>query len=322
MSAASAFSFGASPVRAQALKPLNYGFTSSNASDWAAYVAQKLGFYEAQGLAVDFAITGSAAANAQQLTAGSIDLGGISSTQVIEAIEGGAPLSVVLNRTHTTPYLVVGKKGLHTVKDLKGKTIIVGGPNDVTLVLMNGILAGNGLKQDDVTYTFAGGTPERFAALLSGTVDAAILIPPFSFRAVDQGFAVLAEAIKYFPTFPLDLVATNVHWARAHKDTLEAYLRAYLLGMHWLYQPANRERAIALLSEATKTPNEDAVKTYDAYIKAKVLSQTGLTPLAGMDVVIGTLAKIGMLKPPLPSPAKYVDNQYAEQAAASLRGKI
>jgi ABC-type nitrate/sulfonate/bicarbonate transport system substrate-binding protein len=295
--------------------------TAKNANDWVAYIGDRQGFFAANGVNVAFVVTGSAAANAQQLTAGALDLAGISSSQVVEAVEGGAPLRVVLNRTYTSPYVIVGRKGLHSIKDLKGKMIIVGGPNDVTTILMNGVLAGNGLTPDNVTYTYAGGTPERFAALMSGAVDAAILVPPFSFRATDQGYPQLSTVAQYFPSFPLDLVATNMTWARTHADTLEGYLRGYLQAVRWLSDPANHDRAVAVLVDQTNSLPDDAAKSYDAFVKAKVFNDTGITPLDGLDKVIGILGKIGVLKPPLPPASKYVDNHFVQNAQAELKAK-
>jgi ABC-type nitrate/sulfonate/bicarbonate transport system substrate-binding protein len=170
----------APPVLAQpAPRSIAVGMTAKTASDWGIYIADKLGFFAQNGLKPDLIVTGSSAANAQQLTAGSIDFGEVSTTQLIEAVLGGAPIVSVINRTNNAPYAIIGKKGLTSIAQLRGKTIIVGGPNDITLVFMNTVLAAYNLKPDDVTYTFAGGTGERFAALLSGTVDAAILLPPF-----------------------------------------------------------------------------------------------------------------------------------------------
>jgi len=313
---------GIAVVRAQpALRPLNYGLTSKNASDWIAFASEKLGFFAANGVKPDFVVVGSAAGNAQQLTAGSTDLAGISSTQLIEAVQGGAPLQAVLNRTHTTPYVIVGKKGVTSIRELAGRTIIVGGPNDITTIMMNGVLAGNRMKPDDVTYTFAGGTPERFAALMSGTVDAAILLPPFSFRATSQGYPLLTEVSKYFPSFPLDLVGTNVGWAKTHGDVLEGYLRGYLQGVRWINDPANRAQALTILSEATNTAPDDAAKTYDVYVRGKVYNETGTTPADGMDKVIATLASINAIKPPLPRGSRFVDNSFVEHAAAQLRAR-
>jgi len=300
-------------------RAINYGLTSKSASDWVAFLGEKLGFFTANGVKPEFIVAGSAAANAQQLTAGSSDMAGISATQLIEAVEGGAPLEAILNRTHTTPYVIIGKKGIPSIKALAGKLIIVGGPNDITTILMNGVLAGNGLKPDSVTYTYAGGTPERFAALMSGAVDAAILLPPFSFRATTQGYPLLDNVSKYFGTFPLDLVGTNIAFAKAHPDLLEGYLRGYLRGVRWIYDPANRAQALAILTEATNTNPDDAGKSYDAYVRGRVFNETGLTPADGMDKVLATLLAINAIKPPVPRGSKFIDNTFVEHAAAQLR---
>jgi ABC-type nitrate/sulfonate/bicarbonate transport system substrate-binding protein len=300
-------------------RSINYGLTSKSASDWVAFLGEKLGFFTANGVKPEFVVAGSAAANAQQLTAGSSDMAGISATQLIEAVEGGAPLQAILNRTHTTPYVIVGKKGIAGIKGLAGKMVIVGGPNDITTILMNGVLAGNGMKPENVTYTFAGGTPERFAALMSGAVDAAILLPPFSFRATAQGYPQLAEVSKYFGTFPLDLVGTNATFAKTKSDVLEGYLRGYLQGVRWIYDSANRAQALAILTEATNTTAEDAAKTYDAYVRGRVFNETGLTPIDGMDKVVATLLSINAIKPPAPRGGKFVDNTFVQHAAAQLR---
>lgn len=302
-------------------RQISYGLTSKSASDWVAFLGDKLGFFTANGVKPEFVVGGSAASNAQQLTAGSSDLAGISATQLIEAVEGGAPLLAILNRTHTTPYVIIGKKGIPSVKALAGKTVIVGGPNDITTILMNGVLAGNGMKPQDVTYTFAGGTPERFAALISGAVDAAILLPPFSFRATSQGYPQLADVSKYFGTFPLDLVGTNRNFAKNHPDALEGYLRGYLQGVRWIYDPANRAQALTILTEATNTAAEDAAKTYDAYVRGRVFNETGITPVDGMDKVVATLVSINALKPPAPPGGKFVDNSFVQHAAAQLRSR-
>lgn len=318
---AAALAFPAIAHAQTAPRPINYGLTSKSASDWVAFICDKRGFFTANGVKPEFIVAGSAAANAQQLTAGSSDLAGISATQLIEAVEGGAPLRAVLNRTHTTPYVVVAKKGIASVKELAGKLIIVGGPNDITTILMNGVLAGNRMKPENVTYTFAGGTPERFAALMSGAVDAAILLPPFSFRATAQGYPIVADVSKYFGSFPLDLVGTNVNWSKTHGDVLEGYLRGYFQGVRWLYDPANRAQALAILTEVTNTKDEDASKTYDAYVRGKVFNETGVTPPEGMDKVVATLVSIGALKPPAPRGSKYIDNTFVQNAAAQLRSR-
>ena len=262
---------------------------------------------------------GSAAGNAQQLTAGSLNLGGVASPNLIEAVIGGAPLVTVLARNQASPYDIVAKKGYSSIKELKGKTIIVDAPSGITRLMVDGVLEANGMKSADVTYTYAGGTPERFAALLSGAVDAAMLLPPFSTRAVAQGYPSVAYIPKYFPTLPVDQTATNVNWAKAQTDTLEGFLRGYLQGVRWIYDPKNRAQAVSILSETTNTTSDDANKAYDVYVVGKVFSPTGVTPLPGMGKVLSMLAALGQIPKSYPPASKFVDNHYVELAATQLK---
>ena len=296
------------------------GLTAKTASDWSLYIGEKMGFFAQNGVKPDFIVTGSSAANAQQLTAGSIDIGEISTTQLIEANLGGAPIVGALNRTNNAPYAIVGKKGLNSIAQLRGKTIIVGGSNDITLVFMNTVLAAYKLKPDDVTYTFAGGTGERFAALMSGTVDAAILLPPFSFRAETAGYPELDNVEKYYQRFPFDTFSVRTDWGKKNSDVLVAYLRSVLQSLAWLYDPANKAKAVDTLAEATNVSADDATKTYDFFVtKVKFYNRSGIMTTPELDVVIDALLKSGQLKPPPPAATRFYDNAYAMKAGASLR---
>jgi NitT/TauT family transport system substrate-binding protein len=176
------------------------------------------------------------------------------------------------------------------------------------------------MKPEDVTYTFAGGTAERFAALFSGTVDAAILLPPFSFRAESAGYPVLDRVQKYFPIFPFDTFCARIEYAKKNPDLLTAYAKSILRAVGWLYDPANKAKAIAILAEATNTSADDANKTYDFFLmQAKYYNRTGLMTNEDLAPVISALLKTDQIKPPAPDPARFYDNTFATKANAALR---
>lgn len=323
LSIAIVLAVGSAPaaVSAQgALREISFGLTAKTANEWPEYISESLGFFSGNGLKVDIVYTGSSAAGAQQLAAGALDISEVSSTQIVEAIQGGAPFVEMVAHSEKAPYAVVGKKGVKSLADLKGKTIIVGGPNDITRVFMDKVLAvGGHLKPQDYTYTFAGATNARFAALVNGGVDAAILFPPFSFRAASQGYPVLDEISKYFPIFLFDAFCAQPGWARAHSDILVSFGKAYIQGVLWLYNPANKARAIQILSDATGTTPEDAAQTYDLFVtKLHIYSRTGVPTTAQFAPVLDALVKTGELKPPLPDASKFFDDRYIKQANAAL----
>lgn len=307
---------------AVAAEDVTVGVASNSASNWPLYVALSLGYFEKAGLSVTVVNAGSVAAVAQQLVGGSIDIGDVSSTQTIEAVQGGAPIHAVFNRVSKASYQLIAQKNIKSVAQLKKQLVIVGGANDITRIFTDAMLAADGLKPDEFDYTFAGGTGDRYAALKSGSVAAAILLPPFSFRAIAEGYPSLGSAVTKFPNFPFVGFDANDRWATSHADVLAKFLGANLQAVAWLYDKKNRAQAAEILSKATGTSAEDSAKSYDQQVvQDHVYSRTGRYTSQDEDIVIAALAKLGVLKAPLPPAGKFYDNRYVEAAARAATHK-
>jgi NitT/TauT family transport system substrate-binding protein len=311
---------GALRADAQPLVEVTMALTTRSATDWGLEVAQRQGFFAANGVKVTAIVVGSSSAVAQQLAAGSADVGSVSTTQVVEAIQGGAPIVEVFKNVTTTPYTLIAKKGLTNTSALRGKTIMIGGPNDITRVFMDKILAGYGLSPEDYTYTYAGAPAERYAALLNGGIDATVLLPPVTFQASEAGYPVLDQVIKYFPHFPTSGYAVNVAWAKAHRDIVVRYLRGFQQGVQWLYNPANKARALAILEEADNVTPAVAAKTYDVYVvPGALLPRNGRFDATDFPQVIDTLVRTKQIPAPAPAAGKFYDNSYIDEAMRGLR---
>lgn len=311
------------PAPAQpALRSITVGLTSKTANSWANFVAERYGLYTANGIKVNEVIVGVNSGVAQQLTGTAFDLGEVTTTQMVLAIQGGAPLMSIMNAGSGVPYYLIGKKGLTTVAQLKGKLISIGGPSDITRPFADTILERAGLKPDDWTYTYAGASTTRYAALVAGAIDATLLAPPIVFRAIAEGYPVIDNVPKYFPNFPYVTWAVRPAWAKEHADLLVSFIKAELQAARWLYDPANKQKALALLAEETNTTLDDASKSYDVFItNERYFSQTGTFGPDGFTRVVQTMLKAGMMPPPAPPATKFYDNTYAERANAELRGR-
>ena len=149
---------------------------ANTANLWPLYIAQKNGYFNAVDINPEMVFSQSNASVIQQLAANSYHIApsaGI--VDPIRAIEKGAPVSILRILIQSPPYALLARSSIKTIKDLKGKTIIIGGAKDVTRIFTERMLAPNGLKSGDYDYIFAGATSARFSALQSGAVDAAIL---------------------------------------------------------------------------------------------------------------------------------------------------
>ncbi len=144
----------------------------------------------------------------------------------------------------------LAKPAIKSLKDLKGKTIMIGGAKDVTRIFTERMLEPNGLKSGDYDYIFAGATSARFSALQSGAVDAAILTVPFNFYAESAGYTNLGFTFDYIPDMPFAAMAVNRTWATANPKVVERFLGVIQKGVVWFEDPANHAEAVKLMVRA------------------------------------------------------------------------
>src|SRR5579862_5435682 len=106
---------------------------ATSANLWPLQIALKNGYFDDAGIKIDLVFAQSNASVIQQLAAGSYSVApsaGI--VDPIRAIDKGAPVGLVRIVIQAPPYALLAKPEIKTVEGLKGKTIIVGGPADVT----------------------------------------------------------------------------------------------------------------------------------------------------------------------------------------------
>ena len=68
------------------------------------------------------------------------------------------------------------------------------------------------------------------------------------------------------PPFPYTGLSARSEYARQRPAVVVGMLKARCRALHWLYNPANRGRAIEILVSQTKTSNDDAARTYDELV--------------------------------------------------------
>jgi len=314
----SAIALQGAPAFAQVT--IEHGTVFLSSTDWAGFVADAKGFLEEQSLKVDTIATHSSSGAVQQLAAGAIEIASSGMPDHLRGIAEGAPMKMFMNQIGTPPYTLYGKSSIKTVQDLKGKKIIIGGPRDVTRYYIETLFKKEGLAPSSYDYVYAGATSDRFAALVSGGVDAAILLPPFSFEAKKRGFTDLGNVQTVLSDFPFTVYSYDTNWAKTHRKELVGYAAALLKAKAWLYDTKNRQEAAEILSKYTKSSLADSLENYDFYINdLKAVSRDGVISEASYDKMMGVLVGWGELKPPIPPFAKFYDASVIADANALLK---
>ena len=211
----------------------------------------------------------------------------------IRAIDKGAPIAIVRLEAQSPPYALVAKSTIKSLKDLKGKVISLGGPKDITRIYVERMLAPSGIKPGDFDMVFAGATSARTQALLSGAVDAAILLPPFNFQAVAQGYNELGRTVDFAPELPFSGTVVNLAWAKAHQDLLIRLLAAHAKSIAWFEDDRNRAEAVKMMVEASKLKPEEVEKSYDFFRKGRFFEPTGKISRKKIGALVDALVGLG-----------------------------
>jgi NitT/TauT family transport system substrate-binding protein len=289
-------------------------------------VAQSQGFFTKRNLTVDYNVAGQSAASCQQLLAKAADIGECSLNDMIQADQSGAHLLEVMNQTNTAlQYGVMVRAGINSWSDLKGKTIIIGGPKDNTAYYFRLLARSNGLKDSDYDFTYAGASGARYAALKSGAVDAALLSDPTWRQAQDSGFKTLdtlvpkyLNVINYAGGGPV----ISPDWAKAHPDVVERFIAGLLEANAWVYNPANKQATYDAVHEKLNLDPAAFEQVYQSsVIDSKQWSLDGSIDPNGITGVMKGLVDIGSMKEPLPPATNFYDAQYLAAAQKLLAAK-
>jgi NitT/TauT family transport system substrate-binding protein len=279
---------------AMALEKLVGGIAGQNSpTTWPYSVAMAKGMLAKHGMEFDIVYGQSASNILQQLVGGSVDL--VVSTSVNEPIHAaakGAPVGILRIVGRVPPYAVEAQKDIHSLKDLKGKTVAIGGLTDITRVYFERMLEPNGIHWGEYDVITIGSTTARFAALKSGAVAATMLLPPFNFKAEAAGYNNIGLVVDHAADLPFTASVLSLSWAAKHPDLARGINQAFDEGLKWLDDPANKEEAIAILVKSGLADGE-VRQSYDFMRKIDFWAHDDKVSRRSLQTLIDSMAKIG-----------------------------
>jgi ABC-type nitrate/sulfonate/bicarbonate transport system substrate-binding protein len=287
------------------------------------YAAQDQACFRDEKLAVEVYALSSGDKITLALVSSSIDIAIYTPDWFVRAIErGDAPIRIVIGGSNVPVYSLIVAKEIATYADLKGKRIAVSAVKASDAYLIRKMLAAHGLKEPDYGLIQAGSSADRAAALKAGSVSATLMIPPFDQRMVDEeGFKRLDVSTSVVTHYAWLSQAVRQDWARSNKASLIGFIRCWIKGTRWLYDPKNKDAAIRILSKELKIENRFAQIAYDTYFasKAVTVAKDGEVDLVGLQEIINAIAEQGDVGPPIPKAEKYLDLSYWEEARTTLK---
>jgi ABC-type nitrate/sulfonate/bicarbonate transport system substrate-binding protein len=309
------------PARAQD-KPLEL-IVFPGGFNWPIWVAQEKGFFAKNGVQVNVTPTPSSVFQLTNLIGGKFDIAMTAIDNLVAYREGqgeepvlGPDLIAFMGGDNGFLRLVAVPE-VSKYADLRGKTVSVDARTTGYAFVLFEMLERGGLALDkDYKVERAGGVLQRFQALMEKKHDATLLLSPFELQAEAKGFKRLGNAIDVLGHYQGLVGGARKSWADANRDAVVGYIRAFAEGVDWLYDPRNKEEAIAIFRKnLPNVPEQGAQAAYGVLLAPNGgFQKKAQIDMEGVRTVLRLRSKYAEPKKTLTDPVKYYDDSFYRAA--------
>lgn len=287
------------------------------------FVGMPGGIFARHGLKIDLQFTPNSGKQRAGLAAGAFEIAHAAVDNAVAMVDVAGKDVIIVTGGDSGMNEFIVQPYVRTLADIRGKILLADAPDTAYALLAKKLLLKHGLK-DGVDYTVkpVGRGGLRYRALLENEeYAAAVLNPPFSIQAVQQGKRSMGGLVEMLGPYQANGAFVLRSWAQANGRLLERYIAAYVESLRAALDPANKAEAAAKLAENLKLTHDVAERTY------RLLADPafGFTPDAKFDSegfrnTLAVRAEIEAKPGSRPAdPEQYVDLSYYQRAINTLR---
>jgi len=297
----------------------------SGGSNWPIFVAREKGFFAQNDLEVKLTPTPNSVYQLTNLIAGKYDIAMTAIDNVIAYQEGQGEVAVP-QKPDLFAFLGVNSGGrfnlmvipdIKSFADLKGRELAVDALTTGYAFVLREMLRKGGLKPEDYKLVSAGGSRGRWQGLQEKKFAGTLLNPPYDGMAEAAGFKRLASSSEAVGRYQGSVGATRRDWAAANEDKLAGYIRAFVAGVDWLYDPANQAEAIAILQKnLPDMTQKNAERSYKNLLQSEDggFLRRAAIDIEGVRAVLKLRSEFAQPQKKLTDPMKYYDPKFYERA--------
>jgi NitT/TauT family transport system substrate-binding protein len=294
-------------------------------------VAERKGYFKDEGLEVEIPDFPGGAKALQALVGGSADFVSGAYEHTINMAAKKQPIkAVVLQLKYSAIELVMPKDRAaryHGGRDLKGLKIGVTAPGSSTNMMVNNLLAKDGLKPTDVSIVGVGAGAGAVAALEKGEIDALSNLDPVVTQLESTGKFVSVVDTRtekgmkevYGGDYMAAVIYVTDEFVRKNPNTVQAVVNAMVRADKWVAK-ATPQEIVDLMPNEYKAGNPSLYK--QGLLKNMVgYSEDGMMSLKAAQNVYAVLSKF---EPSVMNAGKMdlnstFDNSYVKKANAKYR---
>ena len=279
------------------------------------YAALDNGLFEKYGMKVEIVSIRGSGISLAALAADEVQFLYCAADATIPGMASGSDAKLIAAPLVGLPWVLLTRKDIKRPEELKGKSIAVTRPGDLTFRLARALLKKFSLSETDVKILTVGGTGqvEPFNAMRSGFADAALVTPPLDVRGRRDGFNLIYRLNDLGLPAVYSSLHSNAKTLRERPQLVQKWVAALAESIQFVER--NPDKGKAAVSKTLKLNDADALQSaYDAYAKLLVNRRLSV-PEASVAGVIEVAREQGTNVRRKAS--EMIDNRFAEDLEKS-----
>lgn len=290
-------------------------------------LADKLGFFEKQGIKIQYVKFNSGADELSAIVANQVDVSrGIINAALFNAANQGIGIKLVADGGHNIPgkgyFQIALKKGLgekyKTYQDMKGMRIAIASVGSINELFVQKALKKGGLTKNDVKFVIVDSFPDMLTAVANGNADATMQIEPLITKGVDEGILEWwKDPDEYAKGEEVSVLMYSPNFCK-NKELGNKFMLAYLQGVRayndaLVYGDKDRDKVVDILTKNT------FVNKADIFLRMKPpgLDPNGYVLKQGVINDQKWYMQSGLVKKEA-DVNKLIDNSYVENAIKQI----
>lgn len=256
----------------------------------ALYVALAKGMFEKEGIKVKTIEFKAGPELMRAIASKQIDIGYVGTPPAVTSISKGVPVKIIAAVNEEGSGIVVKKgSGIHSISDLKGKTVAIPMKGSIQDVLLKMVLKQHNIDPKDVNIVEMD-VPMMPKALQAGRIDAFIAWEPYVTMAKMKGYGdVLMYSSEIWKDHPCCVVIARDDFINNNPEIVKKFLKVHVEATNYII--AHKDEVASIISKKLGTP-VDVEKEAMTHIKyTSVPSQDNIMKFVKILKQIGYIKK-------------------------------
>jgi NitT/TauT family transport system substrate-binding protein len=279
------------------------------------WITHDRGFFRKHGVDAQLVFIESGTTTVQSLISKEVAFAQMAGAGVLQSRLRGSDVVMIGGVINTLTFKFYVDKSIKRPDELKGKIVAVTRFGSSTDFALRYALERYGLAPEkDVTILQAGNMPTIIGSLEAGKIQGAMLSAPFTLRAKNMGFPMMADLQMLGLEYQHTGLATTQALIKSRPDLVRSVMKAYVEGIH--YYKTHRAESLAVLAKYLKTSDADVLTEVYEDVGLKLTAEKPYPTLRGIGVMLREFAATNP-KITAARPEEFVDLTFIKELDSS-----